>query len=67
MHEFPFSKVKRDSYIGVFFCKFCEIFKNTFSTEHLRATASEFYKILESTELTERIDMKKFSSRLTLH
>ena len=25
----------------MFFCKFCEILKNTFSTEHLRTTASD--------------------------
>ena len=25
----------------MFSCEFCEIFKNTFFTEHLRATASE--------------------------
>ena len=28
----------------VFSCQFCEIFKNTFFTEHLRATACFFYK-----------------------
>ena len=26
----------------MFFCEFCEIFKNNFFTEHLRTTASEF-------------------------
>ena len=25
----------------MFFCEFCEIFKNTFLTEHLRVTASD--------------------------
>ena len=28
----------------MFSCKFCEIFKNTFFTEHLRATNSEHSK-----------------------
>ena len=26
----------------VFFCEFCEVFKNTYFTEHLRTTASAF-------------------------
>ena len=30
---------KRDS--GMCFCEFCEVFKNTFLTEHLWVTASE--------------------------
>ena len=33
------SRWKRDYTIGVF-CEFCEIFKNTFITEHFRVTAS---------------------------
>ena len=32
--------LKRDSCTG-FYCEFCEIFKNTFFTEHLQTTASE--------------------------
>ena len=30
----------------VFSCEFCEIFKNTFFTEHLWATVSEYIKAL---------------------
>ena len=30
----------------LFSCEFCEISKNTLFTEHLRTTASIFYKIL---------------------
>ena len=32
--------VKKESLAQIFFCGFCEISKNTFFTEHLRATAS---------------------------
>ena len=32
--------LKNETLAEVFFCEFCEIFKNTFFTEHLRATAS---------------------------
>ena len=34
--------IKKETLAQVFYCKFCEIFKNTFVTEHLRATASIF-------------------------
>ena len=37
-----FTKKKKGTLTQVFSCKFCEIFKNTFSTEHLRLTASLF-------------------------
>ena len=33
--------VKKETLAQVFSCEFCEISKNTFSTEHLRTTASE--------------------------
>ena len=33
--------IKKDTLAQVFSCEFCEISKNTFVTEHLRATASE--------------------------
>ena len=33
--------LNRDSGEGVFLCEFCEIFKSTFFTEHLRMTASD--------------------------
>ena len=34
--------IKKETLAQVFFCEFCEIFKNTFFTEHLRTTASRF-------------------------
>ena len=39
--------IKKETLAQVFSCKFYEIFKNTFFTKHLRATASEkmFFKI----------------------
>ena len=33
--------IKKEFLAQVFSCEFCEIFKNNFLTEHLRATASE--------------------------
>ena len=33
--------IKKEALAQVFSCEFCEIFKNTFFTEHLRVTASE--------------------------
>ena len=32
--------IKKDTLAQVFSCEFCEIFKNTFFTEHLWTTAS---------------------------
>ena len=32
--------LKKETLAQVFFCEFCEIFKNTFFTEYLLATAS---------------------------
>ena len=34
--------IKREALTQVLSCEFCKIFKNTFFTEHLRATASKF-------------------------
>ena len=34
----------------VFYCEFCEIFKNTFFTEHLPATAYVFYSVFDSVD-----------------
>ena len=34
--------IKRETLAQVFFCEFCEVFKNTIFTEHLLKTASEF-------------------------
>ena len=33
-------QIKKETLVQVFSCEFCEIFKNTFFTEHLRTTAS---------------------------
>ena len=38
--------IKKDNLTHVFFSEFCEIFKNTFFTEHLRVAASERLRIL---------------------
>ena len=37
--------IKKDTLAQVFACECCEISKNTFSTEHLRVTASEIFRI----------------------
>ena len=37
--------IKKETLAQVFSCEFYEIFKNTFFTEHLRMTASEWYWI----------------------
>ena len=34
--------IKKETLAQVFSCEFCEISKNSFSTEHIQATASEF-------------------------
>ena len=41
-----FSMKKRGEYTAhVFSCEFCEIFKNTFFSEHVRATVTEYSRI----------------------
>ena len=37
---YPAVYINKETLAKVFFCEFYEIFKNTFFTEHLRATAS---------------------------
>ena len=39
--------IKKETLAQVFFCEFCEISRNIFSTEHLQTTASEGSKIYE--------------------
>ena len=34
--------IKKDTLVQMFTCEFCEISKNTFFTEHLWTTASDF-------------------------
>ena len=36
--------IKKEALAQVFSCEFCEIFKSTFFTEHLWATASDPYR-----------------------
>ena len=40
-----FNFIKKETLAQVFSCEFCEIFKNTFFTEHLRTTASVNAKV----------------------
>ena len=40
-----FNFIKKETLTQVFFCDFWEIFKNTFLTEHLRPTATYFFKL----------------------
>ena len=42
--------IKKETLAQVFSCEFCEIFKNTFFTGHLRATASVFYENCDVSE-----------------
>ena len=55
--ENPFSQsracnfIKKETLAQVFSCEFCEISKNTFSTEHIRTTASA----IKSTEQGEMV------------
>ena len=37
----PYNFIKKETVAQLFSCEFCEIFKNTFLTEHLWATAFE--------------------------
>ena len=37
----PVTLLKKVTLAQAFLCEFCEIFKNTFSTEHLQTTASD--------------------------
>ena len=44
--DFSLQLNSKKTLVQVFSCKFCEISKSTFLTEHLRATASALTKIL---------------------
>ena len=49
--------IKKDTLAQVFFCEFCEISKNTFFTEYLRATASNvIYRFRTMFVLMEFLD-----------
>ena len=55
--------IKKDNLAQVFSCEFCEIFKNTFFTEYLRTTASDFTG--KPTDFaTETINVKSFCLKL---
>ena len=45
----------------MFSCEFCEIFKNTFFTEHLRATASGTWDKLSKALFLERKSWERWS------
>ena len=38
----PATLFKKETLAPAFSCEFCEVFKNTFVTEHLRTSASKF-------------------------
>ena len=42
---------KKETLAQVFSCEFCEIFKSTFFTEHLQATASISFKSVKKSEV----------------
>ena len=46
----PAILLKKENLVQVFYCEFCEIFKNTFFTEHLPATAYVFYSVFDSVD-----------------
>ena len=39
--------IKKETLAQVFFCEFCEIFKNIFFTEHLRTTAPILWTLID--------------------
>ena len=40
LQALAYNFIKKKTLVQVFFCEFCEIFKNTFLTKHLRTIAS---------------------------
>ena len=51
-----FSMKRKGQYTAhVFSCEFCEIFKNTFFAEHVRATVSEYSRIEFRVNIAQRI------------
>ena len=46
-------KFKKETLTQVFSCEFCEISKNNFFTEHLRTTASNYFKVIISEQPRE--------------
>ena len=49
--------IKKETLAQVFSCEFCEISKSTFFTEHIWATASEYYQLTVS--FHQKSDVKK--------
>ena len=54
--------IKKESLTQVFSCEFCEISKNTFFTEHFRATASWNYHNVTINKLKKSME-KVFKKR----
>ena len=54
--------VKKEALAQVLSCEFCEIFKNTYFTEHLRVTATE-YHIFPMITLTLKMFLPTWESR----
>ena len=44
LYQSHFNFIRKETQVQVFSCEFCEIFKNTCFTKHLRATASGLVK-----------------------
>ena len=42
----PYNFIKKETLVQLFSCEFYELFKNTFITEHLRATASASLEVI---------------------
>ena len=42
----PYNFIKEETLVQLFSCEFYELFKNTFITEHLRATASASLEVI---------------------
>ena len=59
------SFIKNETQAQVFSCEFCEIFKNTFFTEHPRTTAS--VEMLFKADLWQSCLSKEFSSFLQIN
>ena len=56
--------IEKEILAQVFPCKFCEILKNTFLTDHLRETASDtFYYLLNS----KPIPVNRSSFKILIH
>ena len=55
---------KKQTLAQVFSCEFCEMFKNTFFTEHFRVTASGAYAKMSEKQTYLPFDTVKFAQVL---